>query len=969
MENKYWNIEKLPDDIMLLFRNLSNSNKLDIKKIYDDTIYNENTNIKLSKKPNKKGASKKNSIIMKNKKNLFEKHIESDKRLLTTFKKEKKNNFEFWLKSAKTPFGKYLLKIEALKKAVKSQDRVVLLELGLQVINNDFNKKIGIKENSLIENIKKQLEKLPTKSLQLELLGNRLSPLDFYNRETFKLDDWQLDVLKNLKKGTSVIVSAPTSSGKTVLSTYYAMTDKTILYVVPSKPLALQIASNFHEISNGNVALLVSDLSYYPPKNTNIIVGTPYEIESKLYDLPTFDIVIYDEIHNLNTSDGDCYERIIKWHDGQFLALSATISNSNTLLEWFKQLNPNRTVILTEYQRRFINIQRYFWNNENKLVRLNPLSCLTSELITKYKTIHLPFTPYDCIHLYRTLFKSLPDDKKLLPLEPEIFFSNLTCIKLDDVNRYEKQLKQFIVNLPTDIIVKLLKDFVIDSENPKKDFDITNCLLQLKHKEKLPCIAFNSNSILCHTVFSTIIKKLEKDELLANPYYYTNLKYCNQLYENYYKKRTALEQSLKQEILVDRLMKFDSEELSKYQVAIQDEYQKNIISIQNSIITESVKIIQLKNLKKQYEYIIECNEILDVDIFEKNAEFCFNNNPMKANRIREIRKRIASKTNIKIDYTNVFLQGLKRGIGIYTKDLPEIYLQIVQELAQNKELAIVISDDSLAIGINMPFRSTLIFGWSNNSNITPLLYHQMSGRAGRRGLDSQGNVIFANINWKSLINSPVEKVVGNIKIPTNYNILGLINNRLGNLIKTKINTNYLYNYANNITNTSLEIKDFSKEIYNTNVSKIIWKLRDSGENIPLLVKLIDNLEINIKDKKLNKNNIIQLITLINTVLYGKNEITNENTEIKTINGITRYITPQTLLTINTLESNKLNNLLDSVSINNVLLNIYNIGNIIKVFHNQIKYNNYQRNTRKLLDISFEYIKSFTFNYHKFNSNN
>ena len=57
------------------------------------------------------------------------------------------------------------------------------------------------------------------------------------------------------------------------------------------------------------------------------------------------------------------------------------------------------------------------------------------------------------------------------------------------------------------------------------------------------------------------------------------------------------------------------------------------------------------------------------------------------------------------------------------------------------KLAVVVSDDSLAFGVNMPFR-TCVFTGQMNGELTPLMAQQMSGRAGRRGLDTQGNLVY-----------------------------------------------------------------------------------------------------------------------------------------------------------------------------------------------------------------------------------
>ena len=69
------------------------------------------------------------------------------------------------------------------------------------------------------------------------------------------------------------------------------------------------------------------------------------------------------------------------------------------------------------------------------------------------------------------------------------------------------------------------------------------------------------------------------------------------------------------------------------------------------------------------------------------------------------------------------------------------YRREVQRLATKGKLAVVVSDDSLAFGVNMPFR-TCVFTGQMNGELTPLMAQQMSGRAGRRGLDTQGNLVY-----------------------------------------------------------------------------------------------------------------------------------------------------------------------------------------------------------------------------------
>ena len=80
--------------------------------------------------------------------------------------------------------------------------------------------------------------------------------------------------------------------------------------------------------------------------------------------------------------------------------------------------------------------------------------------------------------------------------------------------------------------------------------------------------------------------------------------------------------------------------------------------------------------------------------------------------------------------------------------MPPTYNMIVQSLAQNGKLGFVIADVSLALGINMPFRSSCILGYKDSNHFDVYNYLQMIGRSGRRGQDREGHIIYGNVDWK-----------------------------------------------------------------------------------------------------------------------------------------------------------------------------------------------------------------------------
>ena len=181
---------------------------------------------------------------------------------------------------------------------------------------------------------------------------------------------------------------------------------------------------------------------------------------------------------------------------------------------------------------------------------------------------------------------------------------------------------------------------------------------------------------------------------------------------------------------------------------------------------------------------------------------------------------------------------LWRGIGVYLKGLPDPYLRLIQSLASNKKLAIVFSDISLVFGISMPFRTSVIYHDNNCiDNLNPMIYHQMAGRAGRRGLDKEGNIIFIGYSWnriKELSISSIPIVVGTKNIPLTFLHAQLFskNNNWSNVVKNFLSKNI--NIDNQIINNFETIwNDTLKDDINT--SQLMWNFRYSIEGVIVLI--------------------------------------------------------------------------------------------------------------------------------------
>ena len=91
-----------------------------------------------------------------------------------------------------------------------------------------------------------------------------------------------------------------------------------------------------------------------------------------------------------------------------------------------------------------------------------------------------------------------------------------------------------------------------------------------------------------------------------------------------------------------------------------------------------------------------------------------------------------------------FLDGLTRGVAAHHAGMLPAFKQIVEELYLRGLCKVVFATETLALGINMPARTVVIekltkWNGEEHADITPGEYTQLTGRAGRRGLDVEGH--------------------------------------------------------------------------------------------------------------------------------------------------------------------------------------------------------------------------------------
>jgi len=96
-----------------------------------------------------------------------------------------------------------------------------------------------------------------------------------------------------------------------------------------------------------------------------------------------------------------------------------------------------------------------------------------------------------------------------------------------------------------------------------------------------------------------------------------------------------------------------------------------------------------------------------------------------------------------------WLEGLERGVAAHHAGMLPAFKEVVEDLFQRKLLKVVFATETLALGVNMPARTVVLeklekFNGEARVPITPGEYTQLTGRAGRRGIDVEGHSV---IQW------------------------------------------------------------------------------------------------------------------------------------------------------------------------------------------------------------------------------
>ncbi|KHN95494.1 ATP-dependent RNA helicase DOB1 [Metarhizium album ARSEF 1941] len=220
----------------------------------------------------------------------------------------------------------------------------------------------------LSHNIQHQVALPPDLDYEYVPLSEHKSPDEPARTWSFKLDPFQSLSVASIERDESVLVSAHTSAGKTVVAEYAVAQclkrNQRVIYTSPIKALSNQKYRDFEAIF-GDVGLMTGDVTINP--TASCLVMTTEILRSMLYRgseiMREVAWVVFDEIHYMrDKTRGVVWEEtIIMLPDKvRYVFLSATIPNAFQFAEWIAKIHHQAChVVYTDF--RPTPLQNYFF--------------------------------------------------------------------------------------------------------------------------------------------------------------------------------------------------------------------------------------------------------------------------------------------------------------------------------------------------------------------------------------------------------------------------------------------------------------------------------------------------------------------------------------------------------------------------------------------------------------------------------
>ncbi|KAF5225268.1 hypothetical protein ECC02_001815 [Trypanosoma cruzi] len=713
-------------------------------------------------------------------------------------------------------------------------------------------------------------------------------------RVAFNPDNWQRELLDIVDGRGSAVVCAPTSAGKTFIS-YYCMykalrrtNKKVVVYLAPARALINQAVADVcarygskkYKNPGRYIYGALGGADYHQFHDScQVLLTVPETFETMLLSpkytdwVELIDYVILDEIHSMESNgNGDVWERILALLPCPFVALSATLGETQQLCSWLNRVQgrlKEQTEEMSGKMRDFEvhllpsegkSIQR--WNDIKKYIYLpppgaaltqkkikaqynncyirdlHPLSILTadqlqrgfppdislvpSEVVSLFEKMHSKFNEvvwpnYSSLQLAKTL------RAQLVLIEPSKYFEAETYITQERARQYEAEVKNAFAywaylghegcELPENLVEEDLDDFSA------------------------------SMNMVVESILRTFAQKLNEDEALLERHAADGMEKKKRMLLRQQQLQLLQQKEQENEPNQEESMEQKSEEQGGAQEEEQEKetvgsvsfpgsrqfIREHILNVLRELIARDmgptiVFSFESEDCGDLVKYVVEQLEEAESRYRKTNEFALYKARIERAAAAQEARRKqrestlkqkrlttgddgdvevadrdmsdgegedelfvvpdvlpeftfIGDKCTVEPEVVDslmedcekegedLLLRALQRGIGMHHAGVKGKLRAHVERLFRGRHCGVIFSTETLALGIHSPCRSVVLAG--DHILLNPTQFRQMMGRAGRRGLDYLGHLVFLGITMrriKRLMTSSMTVIKGNVQM-------------------------------------------------------------------------------------------------------------------------------------------------------------------------------------------------------------
>jgi len=434
--------------------------------------------------------------------------------------------------------GEEQSKLELLQVAYFSTLSIIVKLEGIQRERDIYNKKRIFMEE-LIDQSPIDFENWYR--FQIEKVNSRLprreqnqpdSRVSLFSDGKWNPDPWQVDFLNAIDQQQSVIIVAPTASGKTY-ACYYAMyqviNDKfgrngVCIYVAPTKALVNQVAATIYSKFDPVFGVFTRDFRERV-ETCKILVTVPQCLEIILMSAKhqqwcqRIKYCIFDEVHCMSSILGsEVWERTMLLINCPMIGLSATVNNGQDLCRWIEHVEQQRSILFKisqprqvrfiPYDERLADLNKYLYSNR-QLYHIHPVGLMTAKQLNE-RGLPKDFSLSPCETLQ--LNDAMKD--KQIPTLTEYFAPSWICERTK-CNQYSTLVRERFESLIThrqdsriDAIAKSLQPVTTENNSYPESKSLSSLIVEfvltLKEKDLLPCIVFTDNRRLCEQMAQAV---------------------------------------------------------------------------------------------------------------------------------------------------------------------------------------------------------------------------------------------------------------------------------------------------------------------------------------------------------------------------------------------------------------------------------------------------------------------------------